>query len=149
MFKWVFVAFIFSGCAHNQKTMAVDSQREPAQIVQPEKISFLCKRNGASNDQESFQLVNTGEVKYDLLMNNLPMEGRGPIAASWISKNVVVLSGRWITDMVCGPPSSCEFHYFSIYLHKTGAGLEITTHYRHPEGIWRSESAPLNCKVSQ
>jgi hypothetical protein len=149
MIKWVFIPLFFIGCAHNQKTSIVESQREPAQVIQPEKISFLCKLRGGGDDQESFQLSATGEVKYDLLTNKIPMEGRGPIAASWISKNVVVLSGRWLTDIVCGPPSSCEFHYFSIHLHKTGAGLEITTHYRHPESIWRLESTPLNCRVSQ
>lgn len=150
MFKWILVVIIFplTGCVHNQLASTTDSKRDPAQ-VQSQNMSFLCSRNDSGQARESFQVFSSGEVKYDLMTKDLPMEGRGPISANWISKNVVVLSGRWISDMVCGPPSSCEFSYFTIYLHKTGSGLEVKTYYRHPEGTWRSENSSISCKVTQ
>jgi hypothetical protein len=145
------IVFVFCGCAHDQLVLKSAAERQPAQAQaegQGQNISFVCQ-HGASEEQESFQVSSDNAVKYNLLTKNLPMEARGPIASNWISKNVLVLSGRWISDMICGPPSSCEYRYFTIYLHKVGSGLEITTYYRHPENTWKSESTPVTCKVSQ
>lgn len=141
----LFAVVVATACGHTQSFRSERSSRKPAQVQMP-TVSFTCPR-GTRGDQEFFQISSIGEVDYHLETAGLPMGGRGEIHAQWISKNVVVLSGRRTSDAVCSA-GSCEYSYFTVYLHRrTGSGLEVTTHYLHPEAVWRSESSSVSCRV--
>ena len=148
MMKWTLLIFlfVFAGCAHHPPTSATETSREPAQ-AQGTNVTFSCPR-GAGPGRDIYTVAPSGEVKYEVASNGVSMEIRGPLTSGWISKNVLAISGRWESDIVCGGDSDCVFHYFSIVLHqKTGAGTEITTHYRSQVKTWSSETNPISCQI--
>lgn len=137
---------MLTACASAPGKLNINSSRGPAQAAEGQDVILKCIFHEGSSD--IYKISAEGKVQYDLETSGLAMVGRSAIVGNWLSKNTVVLNGRWSSDAVCSSESSCEYQYFTVFMNlKTGTAHEITTHYVYPEGTWKSEGKTVDCQV--